>query len=50
MRLTIKARQEVTKATAHQYRGASKKEQSKIQLEGTMISLIDFNQTVIDYA
>jgi len=30
MRLTMKARQEVTKATAGQYRGASKKEKSKI--------------------
>lgn len=30
MRLTMKARQEVTKATAAQYRGASKKEKSKI--------------------
>lgn len=30
MRLTMKARQEVTKATARQYRGASKKEKVKI--------------------
>ena len=30
MRLTMKARQEVTKATAGQYRGASKKEKGKI--------------------
>lgn len=30
MRLTMKARQEVTKATAGQYRGASKKEKRKI--------------------
>jgi len=30
MRLTMKARQEVSKATAGQYRGASKKEKSKI--------------------
>jgi len=30
MRLTMKARQEVTKASAGQYRGASKKEKSKI--------------------
>jgi hypothetical protein len=30
MRLTMKARQEVTKATAGQYRGASKKEKSRI--------------------
>ena len=30
MRLTMQARQEVTKATAGQYRGASKKEKSKI--------------------
>lgn len=30
MRLTMKARQEVTRATAGQYRGASKKEKSKI--------------------
>src|ERR1051325_11644842 len=30
MRLTMKARQEVTKATAGQYRGASKKEKSKV--------------------
>src|SRR5689334_13415244 len=30
MRLTMKARQEVIKATAGQYRGASKKEKSKI--------------------
>lgn len=30
MRLTMKARQEVTQATAGQYRGASKKEKSKI--------------------
>ena len=30
MRLTMKARQEVTKATAGQYRGASKREKSKI--------------------
>jgi hypothetical protein len=30
MRLTMKARQEVTRATAGQYRGASKKEKGKI--------------------
>jgi hypothetical protein len=30
MRLTMKARQEVTKATAGQYRGASKKEKGQI--------------------
>jgi hypothetical protein len=30
MRLTMKARQEVTKATAGQYRGSSKKEKGKI--------------------
>src|ERR1044071_2291131 len=30
MRLTMKARQEVSKATAGQYRGASKKEKSQI--------------------
>ena len=30
MRLTMKARQEVTRATAGQYRGASKKEKSRI--------------------
>ena len=30
MRLTMKARQEVTKTTAGQYRGASKKEKSQI--------------------